>query len=104
MNRIGSVLFEPHGPLIFRGPMEFTPFAKGPQVFARTLMLPPPSTIAGCLATLLLDKGKATLPETYGENYSSWEEPLLKVLNFEKDAFFRGPYIIVNENIYIYTI
>lgn len=97
MKRIGSVLFKPSGPLMFRGPMEFTPTIRGPQTFARTLPLPLPSTIAGCLATLLLDKGVASLPKIS----LSWEDALIQVLGLDDKAYLRGPYLLVDNEVYI---
>lgn len=97
MRPVGSILFEPNGPLMFRGPMEFMPTVRGPQALARTLPLPLPSTIAGCLATLLLDKGVASLPKTP----VSWEDALIQVLELSDKACLRGPYLLVDNEVYI---
>lgn len=97
MKHIGSILFEPNGPLMFRGPMEFTPTIRGPQTLARTLPLPLPSTTAGCLATLLLDKGVTSLPITA----PNWEEALIQVLGLRGKACLRGPYLLVNDEVYV---
>ncbi|MCD6487675.1 MAG: hypothetical protein J7K21_00420 [Desulfurococcales archaeon] len=96
MRRIGSILFEPNGPLMFRGPMEFTPTVRGPQTLARTLPLPLPSTIAGCLATLLLDRGISSLPDP-----TNWEDALVKILELSEHACLRGPYLLVDDEVYV---
>lgn len=97
MKSVGSILFEPSGTLMFRGPMEFSPTVRGPQTIARTLPLPLPSTIAGCLTTLLLDKGISSLPKVY----TSWEDALVQVLELNDEACLRGPYLLVDDEVYV---
>jgi len=97
MKRVGSILFEPDSVLMFRGPMEFTPTIRGPQTFARTLPLPLPSTIAGCLATLLLDKEVSSLPKAP----TSWVDALAQVLKLGDEACLRGPYLLVDDEVYV---
>jgi CRISPR type III-B/RAMP module-associated protein Cmr3 len=97
MMYVGSVLFEPNDLLMFRGPMEFTPTIRGPQALARTLPLPLPSTIVGCLATLLLDKEISAIPNTF----ISWEDALIQVLGLNGEACFRGPYLLVDHEVYV---
>lgn len=97
MKHVGSILFEPNSALMFRGPMEFTPTVRGPQTFARTLPLPLPSTIAGCLATLLLDKGVSSLPKVP----ISWEDALIQILELSDEACLRGPYLLVDDEVYV---
>jgi CRISPR/Cas system CMR-associated protein Cmr3 (group 5 of RAMP superfamily) len=94
---VGSVLFEPNDLLMFRGPMEFTPTVRGPQAIARTLPLPLPSTIVGCLATLLLDRGVSAMPKAS----ASWEDGLIQVLGLDGEACFRGPYLLVDNEVYV---
>jgi len=96
MIHVGSVLFEPNDLLMFRGHMEFTPTVRGPQTLAKTLPLPLPSTIAGCLATLLLDKGISATPK----DFVGWEDSLIQVLRLDKGACFRGPYLLVDYEVY----
>jgi len=78
--------------------MEFTPTVRGPQTLARTLPLPLPSTIAGCLATLLLDKVISNLPE---EVCDSWEDALIQILGLNDEACLRGPYLLVDDEVYV---
>ncbi|MEM3390227.1 MAG: type III-B CRISPR module-associated Cmr3 family protein [Thermoproteota archaeon] len=97
MTQIGCILFEPTGPLMFRGPMEFTPVVRGPQTLARTLPLPLPSTVAGCLATLLIDKGLSNPPK----EVANWDNALKQVLGLSEEAYLRGPYLLVEEKVYV---
>ena len=97
LDYIGSILFEPTGPLMFRGPMEFTPTVRGPQAFARTLPIPLPSTVAGCLAALMLEHGNVELPE----EDKDWERSLMKILGIDKQACLRGPYLLVENEVYV---
>jgi len=77
--------------------MEFTPTVRGAQTLARTLPLPLPSTIAGCLATLLLDKGVSSLPKVP----TNWEDVLVQVLELSDEACLRGPYLLVDDEVYV---
>jgi len=85
------VLFRLYEPMLFRGPMEFSPFVRGPKTVARSLILPTPSTIAGALATLCLDAQKARPPHAGG-----WEEEVTEVLGL--DGALKGPYLLVESN------
>jgi len=85
------VLFRLYEPMLFRGPMEFSPFVRGPKTIARSLILPTPSTIAGALATLCLDVQKAQPPQA-----GRWEEEITEVLGL--DGALKGPYLLVESN------
>lgn len=97
MTQVGCILFEPIGLLMFRGPMEFTPVVRGPQTLARTLSLPLPSTVAGCLATLLIDKGLSNPPK----DAANWDDALKQVLGLSEEAYLKGPYLLVEEKVYV---
>ena len=94
---VGCITFEPTGPSMFRGPMEFTPTVRGPQTLARTLTLPSPSTVAGSLATLLIDKGISSP----ARNPTDWEDALELVLELGEESCLKGPYLLVDEEIYV---
>jgi CRISPR-associated protein Cmr3 len=81
--------FRLHEPMLFRGPMEFSPYVRGPKTIASSLILPTPSTIAGALATLCLDTQKASPPRAV-----EWEEEVVEVIGLDQ-ARLKGPYLIV---------
>jgi len=85
-------LFRLNGPMLFRGPMEFSPYVRGPKTTASSLILPTPSTIAGALATFYLDAQKTNLPRA-----ARWEEAVVELLGLE-EACLRGPYVIVEHS------
>lgn len=88
-----SVRLRVAGPLLFRAPGEFTPTARGPQAFARSLPLPTPSTIAGCLATAA---GRRPAGQV-----TSWASAVEEVLNLGERGYLRGPYLIADDRIYV---
>jgi len=90
---ISEILFKIVSPMFFRGPGEFSPQARGPFSFARSLILPTPSTLAGCLATSL---GKFN-----GIEGESWEEEVTRALALPENAFLRGPYLVADNDVYI---
>jgi len=85
------VRFRLYEPMLFRRPMEFSPFVRGPKAIARSLILPTPSTIAGALATLCLDIQKAQPSQA-----DRWDEEIVGVLSL--DGALRGPYLVVENN------
>jgi len=90
---ISEILFRIVSPMLFRAPGEFSPQARGPFSAARSLLLPTPSTVAGCLATSL-----GRFSGIKGEN---WEDEVLRALGLPESAFLRGPYLVVEDEVYI---
>jgi len=76
-------------PMMFRGPGEFTPKARGPQSSAVSQLLPSPSTFSGMLATALIDSGLAGSP-----NMGEWHNEIKEVLSSVGIRSVKGPYII----------
>jgi CRISPR-associated protein Cmr3 len=90
---ISEFLFRITEPMLFRSSGEFSPQARGPFSFARSLLLPTPSTIAGCLATLM-----GRFSDVSGKD---WEEEVVNALALPEGAFLRGPYLIAGDKTYI---
>jgi CRISPR-associated protein Cmr3 len=90
---VSVFLFRITEPILFRSSGEFSPQARGPFSFAKSLLLPTPSTIAGCLATLM-----GTFSGVSGRN---WEEEVVNALALPDGAFLRGPYLIAGDEAYI---
>lgn len=88
----GSVCMKVFGPLLFRGPGEFSPTARGPQAMARSLTLPLPSTLAGCIATALGGRPK--------DPTGGWEVAVQEALGLG-NGFLRGPYLLVDDESYV---
>jgi CRISPR-associated protein Cmr3 len=88
------VKFKPIEPMMFRGPGEFSPVARGPQAHATSLPLPTPSTVSGCLATAMDRKPTAST--------ASWDDAVEEALGLKDKGFLRGPYLIVNDEIYLW--
>lgn len=82
------VSFDLYEPMLFRGPMEFSPDVRGPKTIAESLVLPTPSTVAGALATLLVDIGRAGIPPLRGR----WDEQFSEILG--PKLRLKGPYLI----------
>lgn len=80
-----TIKFRLFEPMMFRGSGEFDPSARGLQARAASLMLPTPSTIAGAIATMLLEKGVS-----YSGGYT-WLEKYLSILGL--DVRVRGPFL-----------
>ncbi len=79
---------------MFRGASEFSPTSRGPQTGAWSRPLPPPSTIAGALATLILQHENRSL---VGGKPSAWYEEVTDVLGGKGSTMLRGPYLINGE-------
>jgi len=81
-----SLRFRILEPMMFRRAGEFDPSSRGIYSSARSFILPTPSTIAGAVATLILEQNPGLMPG--GE---SWEEEIKSVLG---NAELRGPYLL----------
>ena len=95
-----TVLFRTVSPMLFRSPGEFQPEAKGPLAIAKTLLLPTPSTIAGCLATSSLyakDIPSPVFPQ------KGWESDVCEVLRLG-EGYLRGPYLFVGNEVWFQTM
>jgi len=88
------VKFKPMGPMMFRGPGEFSPVSRGPQAYAISLPLPTPSTVSGCLATAMERRPAAPT--------ASWSDAVEEALGLKDGGFLRGPYLIVNDEVYLW--
>jgi len=80
-------------PMMFRSSGEFDPLARGVQASASSYALPPPSTIAGTVATLILEKNGGS---SHGEG---WVEEYLSILG--SDITFRCPFMEVKNELYV---
>jgi len=89
------IKFKPIGPMMFRGPGEFSPVARGPQAYATSLPLPTPSTVSGCLATAMERRSAASTA-------ASWSDTVEGALGLKENSFLRGPYLIVNDEVYLW--
>lgn len=76
---------------MFRGASEFSPASRGPQTGAWSRSFPPPSTIAGALATLILQYENRT---PVGGRPSAWYEEVTDFLGGRGSTVLRGPYLI----------
>jgi CRISPR type III-B/RAMP module-associated protein Cmr3 len=86
-------------PMMFRGASEFSPASRGPQTGAWSRPLPPPSTIAGALATLILQYENRS---RVGEKSSAWYEEVIDFLGGRGFTVLRGPYLINGKsNVYV---
>lgn len=85
--------FKVASPLTFKGPEEFSPMSRGPLASARCLPLPLPSTIAGALASLIVN--------LFGRKPISggWVEEVLSVLG--QDFRMKGPYLVVGDDVFV---
>lgn len=79
--------------MMFKGSAEFSPETKGPHSIARSNIMPYPSTIAGTISTLILERYKNLIPDT---NKSNWGEEMSKILG--SNLILRGPYLIKSYN------
>ena len=82
--------------LSFRYSGEFSPVARGPAVLGQTLLTPLPSTLLGALSYIACTTMSRTTNGSILENYKV-------ICNFMKttDVYIRGPYLIINDNIYL---
>lgn len=85
------VEFQVSFPMLFRRAGEFSPQARGPFSFARSLVMPSPSTLAGCLASAL---GK------FAGVGGEWDKAVEKALGLDS-GFLRGPYLIDGDDVYV---
>lgn len=91
-----SVVFRVVEPMMFRGASEFAPTSRGPQAGAWSKPLPPPSTLAGALATLVLEYTGRNPP---AGDPSKWYEEVVDVLG--GNPLLRGPFLDKQGNIYL---
>lgn len=87
------IRFKPMEPMMFRGPGEFSPVARGPQAYATSLPLPTPSTVSGCLAAAMEKRPVAST--------TSWSSAVEEALGLKEKGFLRGPYLMINNDIYL---
>jgi len=80
--------------MMFRGPGEFDPSARGLQARAVSLMLPSPSTVAGTLSTVLLEKGMPTPAKK-----EEWTKKYLSILG--SDMAIKCPLLLVGDELYV---
>ncbi|MEM3710333.1 MAG: type III-B CRISPR module-associated Cmr3 family protein [Nitrososphaerales archaeon] len=94
-----SILFRTMEPMMFRGASEFSPTSRGPQTGAWSRPLPSPSTIAGALATLILQHENRS---PLGGELSRWYEEVTDFLGGKGSTVLRGPYLIDGKgNVYV---
>jgi len=79
---------------MFRGASEFSPASRGPQIGAWSRPLPPPSTITGALATLILQCKNRPPPR--GDS-SAWYEEVIGIFGGKGSTALRGPYLMNGE-------
>jgi CRISPR type III-B/RAMP module-associated protein Cmr3 len=89
-------LFRTIEPMMFRGASEFSPASRGPQTGAWSRPLPPPSTITGALATLILQCENRPPPRG---DPSAWYEEVIGIFGGKGSTALRGPYLINGEGI-----
>ena len=104
-----SLRFKYIEPLMFKGPEPFTPFVRGPQVRARSMLTPLPTTLVGALTTVLMDlKGLKGSKQHLNMHWvSEYYEALKEALNMDLRGklSFQGPYITattLNGNLQVY--
>jgi len=81
---------------MFRGASEFSPTSRGPQTGAWSKPLPPPSTIAGALATLILQFENQPPPRG---GSSAWYEEVIGIFGGKGSTALRGPYLMDGEGV-----
>lgn len=81
---------------MFRGASEFSPTSRGPQTGAWSRPLPPPSTITGALATLILQCENRPPPR--GDS-SAWYEEVIGIFGGKGSTALRGPYLMNGEGV-----
>lgn len=81
---------------MFRGASEFSPTSRGPQTGAWSKPLPPPSTVAGALATLILQYENRSPPRG---DPSAWYEEVIGIFGGKGSIALRGPYLMNGEGI-----
>nr|MDO8080275.1 type III-B CRISPR module-associated Cmr3 family protein [Candidatus Freyarchaeota archaeon] len=84
-----SLAFRIIEPMMFRGPGEFDPSARGAQSHASSLDIPSPSTIAGAIATHTLNIGASKVKNF---QIQDWVEQSLDVLG--SNIRIKGPLIL----------
>jgi len=87
-----SVTFTVVEPMLFRGPGEFGPYARGAQSTASTLNMPSPSTISGALATHILNMKLSAFQKF---DIKDWWQQSLSVLG--TDTRIRGPLLLIED-------
>ncbi|MEM3085109.1 MAG: hypothetical protein QXP61_08500, partial [Nitrososphaerales archaeon] len=93
---VQSVCFRIVEPMMFKGSAEFSPDVTGPQVMAQSNILPYPSTIAGALATLVLEDNPNLIPNP---DVSRWAEEISQILG--EGLKLRGPYLIRDKEVFV---
>ncbi|MBS7626837.1 hypothetical protein KEJ51_07375, partial [Candidatus Bathyarchaeota archaeon] len=83
-------------PMMFRGASEFSPASRGPQTGAWSKKLPPPSTITGAIATLILQYGNQPPPRG---DISAWYEEVIGIFGGKGSTALRGPYLMNGEGV-----
>jgi CRISPR-associated protein Cmr3 len=82
--------------MMFRGPGEFDPSARGVQSYASSFDMPSPSTIAGAVATYILNTNISNVKK-FG--IPNWVEQCISVLG--SDTIIRGPLILFEDEIMV---
>lgn len=90
-----SLSFRIIEPMMFRGPGEFDPSARGAQSDALSFDVPSPSTIAGAIATYMLNTGICGVKK-FG--IGEWVEQYKDVLG---SSIIRGPFILFENEIMV---
>src|SRR6476661_3712638 len=95
--QIKSIQFKVVEPMMFKGSAEFSPDVMGPRAMAQSNILPYPSTIAGALATLVLEQDPTHIPNSRGT--SRWAEEISQIIG--EKVKLRGPYLVYNHQIFV---
>jgi len=90
-----SILFLTMEPMMFKGASEFSPASRGPQTSAWSRPLPPPSTITGALATLILQYENRPSPRG---DPMAWYEEISGIFG-KGSTVLRGPYLIDSKGV-----
>jgi len=94
-----SITFRVVEPMMFRGPSEFTPSIRGPQTVAVSNPVPMPSTVAGALATLVLEA--LNRPPPMSTEATSFEQLIAILRTAGETLIMRGPYIMSAQGSYV---
>ncbi len=82
-------------PMMFRSASELSTTTRGPQTVALSRPLPSPSTIAGALATLILQAENRTPPTG---DPMGWYEEVIDILGGKDSIILKGPYLMTNKD------
>lgn len=93
---VRSICFRIVEPMMFKGSAEFSPDVTGPQVMARSNILPYPSTVAGALATLVLEYDPNLIASP---DLSRWAEEISQILG--EGVKIRGPYLVCDKEVFV---